>query len=127
MTQRSNASFLGLALQGATSNLIRDTLKNLGIPLRNSLHDGHEEHQVAEITRGYLEFYAETTEHNSIVLALESDNLEDSLGTLPEGFEVTYKGETELENYTTVIICDYPPDFQVKIYERAEHQGTVES
>ena len=118
MAQLSNASFLGLALQGSASKLLRDTLVNLGIPLRNSLHDNYEEHQVVEITHGYLEFYTKAEESDRVVLFFESENIEASLEALPEGFEVIYKGETELENYSMVIICDHPQGLQVKIYER---------
>ena len=119
MPQSSNASFLGLALQTAASQVMLDVLKNLSIPFRNSLHDGYEAHQVVEITHGYLELYTQEKGDNCIILAVESDNLESSLEALPEGFKAIYKGKTDLEDYNRVAICEYPQGFQVKIYERA--------
>ena len=118
MIQSASASFLGLALRLPDSKLILDVITSLGIPFRNSLHDGYEEHQVVEITHGYLEFYSKEKSDVCIVLAVESENIENSLAVLPEGFKVIYKGETDLENYSFVVICEYLQGFQVKIYER---------
>ena len=118
-TQFPNASFLCLALQLPASKLMLDVLKNLGIPFKNSLHDGYEEHQVIEIERGYLELYTQDKEDIYAMLAVESENVENSLAALPKGFKLIYKGETDLERYCIVAICEYFQGFQVKIYERA--------
>ncbi|MDJ0619467.1 MAG: hypothetical protein QNJ63_22440 [Calothrix sp. MO_192.B10] len=118
-TELSNTSFLGLALQLPASQLMLDVLKNLGIKFRNSLHDGYQEHQVIEINHGYLEFYSKEKEDVYTILFVESENIENSLKALPKGFKVVYQGETDLDNYSSVIICEYPQGFQVKIYEKA--------
>ena len=119
--QSMKANFLCLGLQLPTSKLILEVLESLGISFRKSLHDGYEEHQVVEITHGYLEFFPKEKGDVYTMLAFESDDIESCLRALPNSFELVEKRETDLDNYSMVAICKYRynQDFQVKIYEKA--------
>ena len=114
----SNAQFMGLALRLPESNLMVEVLSNMGVQLRNSLHDGIDEHQVADIREGYLEFYTREQVSLSPTLMVEVGSLEDGLSRLPSGFEIIYQKETDLEQYRVVALCKYPVGLEVKIYER---------
>lgn len=114
----ANAGFLGLILKGSKSRLLLETLCNLGVQMRNSAHDGCDEHQVLEVNHGFLEFYDAPDDHESAVLAIESDDIDTALAALPKGYQIVYRGETDLDRYNTVAICHYSQGFQVKLYER---------
>ncbi|NEN95735.1 MAG: hypothetical protein F6K50_09390 [Moorea sp. SIO3I7] len=118
ISESTNANLLGLALRFPTSKLILEILSNMGISLRNSLHDNYEEHQVVDVSHFHLELYTHQTINSLPTLILETDNLANSLSVLPDGFKVIYKGSTDLDNYSVVALCKYSTGLEVKIYER---------
>ncbi|AOX02628.1 hypothetical protein BJP34_27135 [Moorena producens PAL-8-15-08-1] len=119
ISESTNANLLGLALRFPTSKLIVEILSNMGISLRNSLHDNYEEHQVVDVSHFHLELYSHHQTINDFpTLILETDNLANSLSVLPDGFKVIYKGSTDLDNYSVVALCKYSAGLEVKIYER---------
>ena len=113
------SSFLGLILQGPTAQILLEIICNLGLEIRSSHHDGGAKHQVLEINHGFLEFYDSTEEYDSAALAVETYDIDTVLDALPQGYSVVYRGETELETYSSVVICKYPQGFQIKVYEQS--------
>ncbi|MEM9540111.1 MAG: hypothetical protein AAGA60_11510 [Cyanobacteria bacterium P01_E01_bin.42] len=45
------------------------------------------------------------------MLAVESENIDNSLAALPKGYEIIYQGKTDLDDYSVVAICEYFQDF----------------